>query len=128
MSHLTDWVILRFEQVAPLTLKLYFADQTMQLIDFEPILQGDWLKPLRGSEYFRQVRLNEVGNLEWPGGEDFNPEALHDWPAFEPYYLQDGQRIEQMEKKAKKSERVARKLKTKGKTGTRNAAVTASNG
>ncbi|GAK53667.1 hypothetical protein U14_04934 [Candidatus Moduliflexus flocculans] len=89
MSHLTDWVILRFEQVAPLTLKLYFADQTMQLIDFEPTLHGDWLTPLRDHEYFRQVRLNEVGNLEWPGGQDFNQEALHDWPAFESYYLLD---------------------------------------
>ncbi len=96
MSHLTDWVILRFEQIAPLTLKLYFADQTTQLIDFEPVLRGDWLKPLRDPEYFKQVRLNDVGNLEWPDGQDFNPEALHDWPAFEQSYIQDGQRIEQV--------------------------------
>ncbi len=112
MSHLTDWVIVRFDHIEPLTLKISFADQTTQLIDFGQILQGEWLKPLRDPEYFRQVRLNDVGNLEWPGGQDFNPEALHDWPAFESYYLQDGQRIEQGEKNdevAKKSNTTVRK-------------------
>ena len=94
MSDLTDWVILRFEQIAPFTLKLYFADHTEQIINFEPVLQGAWLKPLRSPKYFKQVRLNDIGNLEWPGGQDFNPEALHDWPAFEQLYIEDGQHIE----------------------------------
>ncbi len=97
MSDLTDWGILRFEHVAPCTLKLYFADTTEQRINFEPVLRGPWLKPLRDTEYFTQAKLNEAGNLEWPDGQDFNPEALHDWPAFEQLYIEDGKRAEEAE-------------------------------
>ena len=97
MSDLTNWVILRFEHIAPFTLKLYFADHTEQLINFEPVLRGAWLRPLRDLEYFRQARLNDTGNLEWPDRQDFNPEALHDWPAFEQLYIQDGQNAEKAE-------------------------------
>lgn len=111
MSHLTDWVIVRFEQIAPLTLKLYFADQTTQLIDFEPVLRGGWLQPLRDPEYFARVRLNEVGNLEWPDGQDFNPEALHDWPAFEPLYIQDGQQAEQAETSSRATKRSTHRVR-----------------
>lgn len=97
MSTLTDWVIVRFEHLAPWTLKLYFADQTAHVINFEPVLRGAWLGPLRDPQYFAQVRLNDAGNLEWPDGQDFNPEALHDWPKFERLYLEDGQRAEEIE-------------------------------
>lgn len=102
MSTLTDWVILRFEPTAPLTLKLYFADQTEQIINFEPVLRGVWLRPLRDPQYFQQVKLNDTGNLAWPDGQDFNPEALHDWPQFEPLYLADAQRAEEMESRSAK--------------------------
>lgn len=97
MSDLTDWVILHFEYIAPFTLKLYFADQTEQCINFEPVLRGAWLRPLRDPAYFKRVKLNDTGNLEWPDGQDFNPEALHDWPAFEQFYIQDGEQAEQAE-------------------------------
>lgn len=97
MSTLTDWVILRFEQLAPWTLKLYFRDQTEQLINFEPVLHGAWLRPLRDPQYFAQVKLNDTGNLEWPDGQDFNPEALHDWPQFETFYLEDACRAKEWE-------------------------------
>jgi hypothetical protein len=97
MSMLTEWVILYFEQIAPLTLKLYFGDQTEQIINFEPVLRGAWLRPLHDPQYFRQVKLNDTGNLEWPDGQDFNPEALHDWPQFERLYIEDGIRAEEQE-------------------------------
>jgi len=35
------------------------------------------------------VFLNDVGNLEWPEGQDFNPEALYDWENFEQAYIDD---------------------------------------
>ena len=111
MSHLTDWVIVRFEHVAPLTLKLHFADQTEQIINFEPVLRGAWLRPLRTPEYFQLVKLNEAGNLEWPDGQDFNPEALHDWPAFEPLYLEDARRIEEAERQTQQEKRAATPIK-----------------
>ncbi len=120
MSRLTDWVIVRFEYIAPLTLKLYFADQTEQIINFEPVLRGAWLKPLRDPKYFKQVKLNDTGNLEWPDGQDFNPEALHDWPAFEPLYIADGQRAEELEKASghqrKKLISAVKKLRTRTRT------------
>ena len=112
MNTLADWVIVRFEQVAPMTLKLYFADKTEHTIDFEPVLRGAWLRPLREPAYFRQARSNEAGNLEWPDGQDFNPEALHDWQKFEPLYLEDGKQIEAAERQAAKD---ATKIAGKGK-------------
>jgi hypothetical protein len=120
MSTLTDWVIVRFKHIAPLTLKLYFADQTEQLINFEPVLRGAWLKPLRNPEYFKQVKLNDIGNLEWPDGQDFNPEALHDWPAFESLYIEDGQRAEEREEalanQEKKSTSTVKKPRIRART------------
>jgi len=36
---------------------------------------------LRDLTVFEQVKLDrEAGNLVWPGGADFDPETLHDWP------------------------------------------------
>lgn len=91
MSHLQDWTITAFERTGDHRLRLRFADGSGQEIDFLPVL-GGWLQPLRDPAYFGQVRLNEAGNLEWPEGEDFNPEALHDWPRFEPLYREDARR------------------------------------
>ena len=125
MSDLTDWGILRFEYVAQCTLKLYFVDNTEQLINFEPVLRGSWLKPLREPEYFKQVRLNEAGNLEWPDGQDFNPEALHDWPAFEQLYVEDGIRAEEAEntllQQEKKPDRSGKKKRVRTRTHRQNS-------
>lgn len=93
MSHLQDWTILSFEPLGSHRLGLHFADGSRREIDFLPVL-GGWLQALRDPSYFAQVRLNEGGNLEWPNGEDFNPEALHDWPRFESLYLEDARRTE----------------------------------
>jgi hypothetical protein len=37
-----------FEIAAPYTLKIYFDDDTVQTINFQPILAGELYKPLRG--------------------------------------------------------------------------------
>ena len=74
-----------------------FKTPSEQLINFEPVLRGAWLRPLRDPAYFKRVRLNDAGNLEWPDGQDFSPEVLHDWPAFEQFYIQDGEQAEQAE-------------------------------
>ena len=91
MSHLHDWTIISYEPIGSHALRLCFADGTRREIDFLPVL-GGWLQPLRDPDYFSRVRLNEAGNLEWPNGEDFNPEALHDWPRFESLYVEDARR------------------------------------
>jgi len=70
-----------YQNVAPYTLRVEFDDATQQIIDFEPILIGPFLGPLRDLSLFNQVRLDlEVHNLLWPNGADFDPATLHDWP------------------------------------------------
>lgn len=70
-----------FEIIGPYTLKVGFEDGTSQTINFEPILRGELLSPLRNPDLFRQVRIDvEVHTLVWPNGADFDPATLHDWP------------------------------------------------
>jgi len=65
------------------TLRVRFDDGTEQVIDFEPVLYGRLMAPLRDPDVFNQVRLVEyAGCLEWPTGADFDPETLHDWPRY----------------------------------------------
>lgn len=65
----------------PFTLRVRFDDDTSQVIDFSPILEGRLYGPLRDLALFNQVRLDpEVHTLVWPNGADFDPATLHDWP------------------------------------------------
>jgi Protein of unknown function (DUF2442) len=74
-----------FEKVGPFTLRIEFEDGTSQVIDFGPVLQGEIYGPLRDSEYFDRVQLDEeAGTLTWPNGADFEPALLHDWQSFGP--------------------------------------------
>ena len=74
-----------FEKVAPFTLHVRFEDGSSQVIDFRPVLHGEIFGPLRDSEFFDRVRLDdESGTLTWPNGADFEPATLHDWPRFGP--------------------------------------------
>lgn len=73
--------VVSFDIVAPYTLEVWFDDVTSQRIDFEPILHGELLGPLRDQSLFRQVTIDpEVQTLVWPNGADFDPATLHDWP------------------------------------------------
>lgn len=54
-----------------------------QPIDFRPILAGDLFGPLQDPALFDQVRIDpDVHTLVWPNGADFDPETLHNWPAY----------------------------------------------
>jgi hypothetical protein len=69
---------------AAYTLRVGFDDGSEQVIDFQPVLQGDLYGPLREKSLFDQVRIDpEVHTLVWPNGADFDPETLHDWPDHE---------------------------------------------
>src|SRR5687767_3866209 len=73
---------LSFQIVAPYTLRVCFEDHTEQVINFEPVLSGELLGPLRDLALFSGVKLDaEVRTLVWPNGADFDPSTLHDWPA-----------------------------------------------
>ena len=69
-----------FQIEAPYVLRVRFDDDTEQLIDFEPVLRGELLGPLRDLAVFNRVQIDpEVHTLVWPGGADFDPATLHDW-------------------------------------------------
>ena len=76
--------ITAFEQVAPYSLCLHFDDGLARTINFEPILAGGLYGPLRDPQTFAQVMLDaDVHTIVWPGGADFDPATLHDWPQHE---------------------------------------------
>lgn len=65
----------------PFTLRVSFDDDTSQMIDFSPILEGELYSPLRDLTFFNQVKVDpEVHTLVWPNGADFDPATLYDWP------------------------------------------------
>lgn len=74
------YVVVGFEVVAPYTLRIAFDDDSVQTIDFWPLLRGELYGPLRDLNLFNQVRLDaEAGTLVWPNGADFDPATLHNW-------------------------------------------------
>lgn len=71
-----------FEKIAPFTLRVRFGDDTVQVIDFRPVLVGEIYGPLADSRVFDMARVDEVAHtLVWPNGADFDPAILHDWPS-----------------------------------------------
>jgi hypothetical protein len=73
-----------FEQNGTYSLSIRFNDGLLRTIDFEPILEGELLGPLRDPSLFARVALDpEVHTLVWPSGADFDPAILHDWPEHE---------------------------------------------
>lgn len=89
MSNLEKWVVKSFKIVGDYTIELVFVDGKRQTINFEPVIGKGWMANLKEVAYFKKVKLNNGGNLEWPDGQDFNPEALYDWPKFEKAYIDD---------------------------------------
>ena len=74
-----------FEKVADFTLKVFFGDGTVQVIDFRPVLRGAIYGELRNPDVFDQVAVDpEAQTLVWPNGADFDPAILHDWPVRGP--------------------------------------------
>ncbi|HWV16252.1 MAG TPA: DUF2442 domain-containing protein [Cellvibrio sp.] len=89
MTDLNTMSIVDFDLVGEHTIKMVFADGKVQEINFLPVVGQGWMKDLADPQYFAQVRLNDGGNLEWPDGQDFNPEALYDWQNFERVYIEE---------------------------------------
>lgn len=75
--------VVGFEIVGPYTLQIEFDDETVQIIDFRPILEGVIYQPLQDEYLFNQVEIDpEVHTLVWPNGADFDPETLRNWPKY----------------------------------------------
>jgi hypothetical protein len=72
-----------FDIVAPFTLRITFDDNSVQTINFRPVLEGELFGPLKDLAMFNQVRLDpEIHTLIWPNDADFDPETLRNWPLY----------------------------------------------
>ncbi len=79
MKHVLVKVV-ALEQTDAYTLTVTFDDGTTQPINFEPVLYGHYLSPLRDPTLFAQVRIDpEIHTLVWPNGADFDPATLYNW-------------------------------------------------
>ena len=76
--------VTEFRVEGPYTLWVQFDDGSAQVIDFEPVLHGEILGPLRDAVLFDQVAIDPIAHtLSWPNGADFDPETLRNWPDYQ---------------------------------------------
>lgn len=70
--------------------RLWFTNGVVKDVDLDEALAGGGVfdEIHRRRAVFEQVRVNESGTIEWPGGVDLDPDVLYG--AFEPA---DGVRI-----------------------------------
>lgn len=62
------------------SLEVVFENNTRKTIDLAPVLYGEMYGPLKDPEFFKQVKFDdEVQNLVWPNGADFDPLVLYYW-------------------------------------------------
>ena len=67
--------------IGPFTLRIVFEDKTVQVIDLQPVLEGELFGPLQDATLFARVTVDaQSGTVVWPNGADFDPATLHDWP------------------------------------------------
>lgn len=92
ISDLDNWTIANFKILDDYVIEIIFKNGKKQKIDFESVIGKSWMQQLKDPDYFKRVKLNDGGNLEWPNGQDFNPEALYDWPKFKQSYIDDMRR------------------------------------
>lgn len=82
MNHLI-YKIISLKIIFPYTLELKFNDGAIKEINFERILFGGMLSPLKDQKLFNQVSIDpEVKTIVWPNGADFDPAILHDWDEY----------------------------------------------
>ena len=75
-----------FKIIRDFAIEIHYEDGKVQMIDFAKIQLKGWLGELKDLDYFNQVAINQIQNLEWPNGQDFNPEHLYYWEKYEKYY------------------------------------------
>lgn len=87
--------VVNFSFIEDYILQVVFDDQTLQIVDFEPVLKGAIYGPLKDPDFFRQVTIDpEIKTLVWPNGADFDPETLHEWPKYLPILREQAEKWE----------------------------------
>lgn len=70
--------VVEVEHLGNLSLRLTFSDGLVRELDFDALLQGGVLEPLRDPSVFGQVKVDDVaGTVCWPNGVDLDPDVLH---------------------------------------------------
>ena len=78
-SYLIQHSIKAFEIAGPWKLTLMFDDGVVKEVDLKGIDFGLY-RALANLDYFNQVHLtDDCFTIEWPNGEDFNPDTLYYW-------------------------------------------------
>ena len=58
-------------------LRVEFSNGIVKKVDLSGELYGEVFEPLKDTDLFKQVAVNEETNtIEWPNGADFAPEFL----------------------------------------------------
>lgn len=71
-----DWDVIDVEPVAPLALRVKFADGTVGQVRFEPSHLTGVFSTLQNPIIFEQVHI-EGGAVAWPGDLDLAPDAMY---------------------------------------------------
>ena len=70
--------VVEVEHLGDLSLRLTFSDGLVRELNFDAVLRGGILEPLRDPSVFGQVEVDEVaGTISWPNGVDLDPDVLH---------------------------------------------------
>ena len=72
-----EWTVKRVEVIEPYKLKLWFADRSIKVYDFTPLLDWKCFSPLRAPELFRTARIYD-GSVVWSDEIDIAPEELYE--------------------------------------------------
>lgn len=59
---------------------LRFSDASTRVLDLKPYIGDGISSSLLDKEYFKLVRIEYGGGIEWPNGMDFCPNFLFDLP------------------------------------------------
>ena len=70
--------VIDFKYLHDYIVELIFRDGDVRVADLKRYVGGNGVfKPLEKLDYFRQVKMNGVGNsIEWPNGADLCPDVL----------------------------------------------------
>ncbi|MDX8430275.1 MAG: DUF2442 domain-containing protein [Candidatus Algichlamydia australiensis] len=81
------FTITSFRILGDFVLEIVYEDGTKRVVNFGKLKREGFWEKLQDLNYFNQVKLSDIYNLEWPNGEDFHPGHFYYWEEYEKYYL-----------------------------------------
>lgn len=76
--------VIDFQIVGPYTVRVFFGDKKVKLINFSRVLKGEVYGPLLDEAVFKQLTIDPaIKTLVWPNGADFDPAILYQWDEVE---------------------------------------------